>query len=348
MKTEVRYRRINGYLHSFFVDYLRMQKGVSINTIRTYRDAWRLLFQYGLEYREMGAPQNWRIYHIDRQLILDFLLHIEEKRGVTVRTRNNRLAAIRTFFDFLRMMEPELDSHCRRILAIPSKKTVRARIDYLESDELQAVLESVSEETSMAYRDRTLLIFAYNTGARVSEIAHARRDHIINGTAPCIRILGKGNKERVVPLWDGTLNLLEMYIRRFRSRPRNPAYAPYLFLSTRGQPFSRFQVGRIITRYLRLAAARCPSLRKKRLCAHSIRHTIACHLLQAGAEMNTIKAWLGHESVESLQVYLDLDLRKKSEVLERLITPEFARLCMQSQSHQREGSLPLMDWLNSL
>ncbi|TRZ48870.1 integrase [bacterium] len=347
-KTEARYLRISGYLHSFFTDYLCLQRDLSINTVRTYRDAWRLLLEYGQEERGMGPPQNWRIYQINRQLILEFLVHLEEKRKVTPRTRNNRLAAIHAFFHHLRLVEPELDSQCRRILAIPPKRCKRATIDFLESDELQAVIESVPEESPTAYRDRALLVFAYNTGARVHEIAGAKREHIIPGAAPCIRILGKGNKERVVPLWNGTLNLLELYIDRFRSHPRTPAYAPYLFLSSRGRPLSRFQVGRIITRYIHLAAERCPSLRKKRLCAHSMRHTTACHLLQAGAELNTIKAWLGHASVESTQVYIDLDLRKKGEVLQDLITPELVRLCSQSQSHQQEGSLPLMDWLNTL
>jgi site-specific recombinase XerD len=347
-KTEARYRRIGGYLQSFFTDYLRIQRGLSINTVRAYRDAWRLLLEYGQEEREMGPPQNWRIYQINRQLILDFLVHLEEKRKVTPRTRNNRLAAIHAFFNHLRLVEPELDSQCRRILAIPSKRCRRATIDFLESDELQAVLESVPEGSPTAYRDRALLVFAYNTGARVHEIALARREHIIPGTASCIRILGKGNKERVVPLWKGTLNLLEIYIDRFRSRPKTPADASFLFLSSRGRPLSRFQVGRIITRYIHLAAARFPSLRKKRRCPHSMRHTTACHLLQAGADMNTIKAWLGHASVESMQVYLDLDLRKKGEVLQNLITPELVRLCLQSQSQQHDSGLSLMDWLNTL
>lgn len=347
-KTEPPYRRINGYLHSFFTDYLRVQRGVSVNTVRTYRDAWRLLFQFGIEQRGMQAPQNWRLYQIDRQLILDFLLHLEEKRKVTARTRNNRLAALRAFFEYLRLLEPEMDTHCRRVLTIPSKRTRRSTIDFLQADELQAVLESVSEEGPTAHRDSALLVFAYNTGARVHEIAQARREHIIYGTAPCIHIIGKGNKERVVPLWEGTLTLLDTYISRYRVRPRNPAFASFLFLGVRGQPLTRFQVGRIITRYIHKAADGCPSIRRKRLCAHSMRHTTAVHLLQGGAEMNTIKAWLGHASVESTQVYLDLDLQKKSEVLERLITPDFARLCMQSGTRQSEASLPLMDWLNAL
>ncbi|RQW82187.1 MAG: hypothetical protein EHM79_18845, partial [Geobacter sp.] len=231
--SEVRYRRLNGYLRSFFKEYLQAQRGVSSNTIQSYRDTWCLLLRYGIEHKKMPRAEDWRIYQVDRQLILDFLTYIEEERRVCIRTRNLRLAAIHAFFHYLRICEPELDFHCLRILSIPSKKTCHTIIGFLESDELLSVLQSISLQNRLGYRDLALLTFAYNTGARVHEIANACKNHIIPGTSPVIRILGKGGKERIVPLWEGTLQLLEAYLRKYRVGPKDPAHSDYLFLGNR-------------------------------------------------------------------------------------------------------------------
>jgi len=346
--SDVRYRRLNGYLRSFFKEYLRMQRGVSTNTIQSYRDSWCLLFRYGIEQKKMPRAENWRIYQVDRQLILDFLTYLEEERRVCIRTRNLRLAAIHAFFHYLRICEPELGFHCLRILYIPSKKTRRTIISFLESDELVSVLQSVCLQNPLGHRDLALLTFAYNTGARVHEIAKSCKNDILPGISPVIRILGKGGKERIVPLWEGTLQLLETYLRKYRAHPKSAAHSEYLFLSSRGQKLTRFHVGRIITRYINDAAQKCPSMQKKRLCAHSMRHTTAVHLLQGGAEPNVIKAWLGHSSVESSQVYLDLDLRKKREVLDSLVTPELARSLFQAERDCSKDNLTLIDWLEKL
>lgn len=346
--NDLRYSRLNGYLRSFFKDYLRVQRGMSANTIQSYRDTWCLLLRFGVERKKMSRPEEWRINQVNRQLILDFISYMEDERRVCARTRNQRLAAIHAFFKYLRMLEPELDSHCLRILSIPSKRTHRTIIGYLEADELMAVLQSVSLEKPLAHRDLALLVFAYNTGARVHEIANTCKKDIIPGKTPCIQILGKGNKERTVPLWEGTMQLIEVYLKKYRVCPKNSTQSQYLFLGSRGQKLTRFQVGRIITRYIKKAGDICPCLRRKRLCAHSMRHTTAVHLLQAGADENTIKAWLGHSSVESTQVYLDLDLMKKREVLDLLITPEFARLSFQGETGHSEDAIALVDWLEKL
>jgi len=346
--SEARYRRLNGYLRSFFKEYLRIQRGLSTNTIQSYRDSWCLLLRYGIEHKEMPKVEDWRIYQVDRQLILDFLIYLEDERQVCARTRNLRLAAIHAFFAYLRIYEPELDLHCLRILSIPSKKTRRTIIGFLEPDELLLVLQSVSLQNPLGHRDLALLTFAYNTGARVHEIANACKNHIIPGNSPVIRILGKGEKERIVPLFEGTLRLLEAYLRKYRVNPKSPAHSGYLFLSNRGQKLTRFQVGRIITGYIREAAKSCPSMRKKRLRAHSMRHTTAVHLLQSGAEPNVIKAWLGHSSIESSQVYLDLDLRTKREVLDLLVTPGFANLLLQAKKNCSEDNMTLIEWLEKL
>ncbi|RQW80267.1 MAG: integrase, partial [Geobacter sp.] len=245
--SEARYRRLNGYLRSFFREYLQIQRGVSVNTIQSYRDTWCLLLRYGIEHKKMPRAEDWRVYQVDRQLILDFLIYLEDERRVCARTRNTRLAAIHAFLAYLRIFEPELESHCLRILSIPSKKTCRTIIGFLESDELLSVLQSISLQNPLGHRDLALLVFSYNTGARVHEIANACKNHIIPGTFPVIRILGKGGKERIVPLWESTIYLLEVYFRKYRVSPKAPAHSEYLFLSNRGQKLTRFQVGRIIT-----------------------------------------------------------------------------------------------------
>lgn len=345
---DLRYSRLNTYLRSFFTDYLGIQRGLSMNTLRSYRDTWRLLFNYGCTKRKMQKPEQWRIHQIDRALILDFLVYLEEERQVSATTRNCRLAALHAFFTYLANSEPDLELHCRRILTIPSKKTCHTVVGFLDSDEIEAVLRSVPQDGALAKRDLALLVFAYNTGARVSEIAQARVNHIIPGPTPCIRIVGKGNRERMVPLWEGTLRVIESYIRRHRVPPQDPTEAAYLFLGNGGKRLTRFHVGRIITKYFTKASVQCPAMRKKKLCAHSMRHTTAVHLLQGGAEMNTIKTWLGHSSVESVQVYLGLDLRKKRDILAHLITPEFGTLTAEKNIDYIGEKRSLVKWLESL
>jgi site-specific recombinase XerD len=296
----------------------------------------------------MGEARNWRLGMVDRELVLSYLHDLESRRGVSARTRNLRLAAVHAFFHYLAGCEPELDNHWRRVLAIPTKKTRHTLIGYLETEELLAVLRSVRLDCPRAFRDLALLVLAYNTAARVHEMAQARWSDITRTAAPFIRIRGKGGRERDVPLWDGPFDLLDRYRREHRPQPRYPHLDDYLFLSVRGEPLTRFQVGRIITRYIRQAGATNPNIAKKRLTAHSMRHTTAVHLLQAGAELNVIRSWLGHADIETLQPYLDLDLTTKREVLERLVTPVFTGLLLQHAGLEAKEDIDLLDWLGRL
>lgn len=346
MSREASHQRISSPLLSFFAEYLPVHQGVSPNTIKAYRDSWTLMLRYGTQVREMGPPEQWLIHQVDRHLILDFLSHLETERKVCVRTRNARLAALHAFFHYLVGLRPELERHCRQILAIPSKKTRIPVLGYLEPDELKLVLESVTLTNAKARRDLALLVFAYNTGARVHEISGALQSRITRGTTPYIRILGKGRKERDVPLWDGTLTLLDTYIELYRSKPRTPADNDYLFLSSTGQCLTRFTVSRIITHYIEQAAAHLPSLKKKHLTAHSMRHTTAVHLLQSGAEINVIRTWLGHASNESLAVYLGLDLKHKQKALQHIITEDFTEICLRDCPQKMSPSI--LDFLKRL
>jgi site-specific recombinase XerD len=338
--------RLQGYLRNFFDEYLSAHRGLSPNTIRAYRDSWVLLLRYGVEQRCMGEAGTWRLGVVDRDLVLSYLRDLENRRGVSISTRNLRLAAVHAFFHYLAGCAPELEQHCHPILAIPSKKARKALIGYLETEELRAVLESVLLDCSRAYRDLTLLVFAYNTAARVHEVARARCTDIVipTGVCPYIRIRGKGGKDREIPLWEGTRKLLEGYQQSYRPQARDTS----LFLSVRGTPLTRFQVGRIITHYIRKATINCPSMARKRLVAHSLRHTTAVHLLQAGVELNVIRSWLGHASIDSLQCYLDLNLTAKKEILETLVTPVFTNLLLHRAAPEAHEDIDLLDWLGKL
>lgn len=350
MSRDACYQRLSGCLRGFFGEYLPVHQGVSPNTVRAYRDCWRLVLRYGTEVYGLASPDQWLIHHVDRQFVLGFLSYLETDRGVSVRTRNARLAAIHAFFHFLVGLRPELERHCRQILSIPTKKTRHRVVGYLEPDELKAVLASVILDSPKARRDLALLVFAYNTGARVHEISIARHSRIVRGTAPYIRVLGKGGKERDIPLWEGTLRLLDNYTERYRARPRSRADADFLFLSTVGAGLSRFAVSRLISGCIDRAAANLPSLQSKRLTAHSMRHTTAVHLLQGGAELNTIRTWLGHSSNDSLAVYLGLDLKHKHQILQHIMSDELAQLCLGGSPDPGPSPPPasILDFLDKL
>lgn len=347
MSSEPTVVRFAPHLRNFFDSYLPDHRGLSLNTIRAYRDAWKLLLRFGEETKQMGSPKHWRVSQVNRDLILGFLTYLETRRGCTVRTRNCRLAAIHAFFDYLLPLEPDLERHCRKILAIPTKRGQTGTVAHLESEELEEVFRCTHPESPRGLRDLALLTFAYNTGARASEIAQALRTKIYRGPLPHVEILGKGRKKRRVPLWEGTLHVLDHYLEG-RRRGRDAFSEAHLFLGARGAPLSRFQVRRILIAAFARAAEKKTALRAKRLTAHSMRHTTAVHLLQCGAELNAIKSWLGHASVQSCEVYLDLDLAPKRAVLENLVTPEFLASFRPQEVDASCEEPELLAWLDSL
>ncbi len=342
------HQRLSAPLKTFFSEYLPCHQGVSSNTIKAYRDSWTLLLRYGDEEQGLGSPEEWTIQHLDRPLVLQFLTYLERVRKVCVRTRNARLAAIHSFFHYLRGLRPELERHCRQILSIPTKRCHKPLLEHLEADELRAVFAGVKLHASKGRRDLALLVFAYNTGARVHEIANARHRHIFRSKTPSIRILGKGQKFREIPLWDSTIRLLDLYTERYRARPSNPTESDYLFLSMRGRQLTRFTVSRLISHYISGAARTLPGLRRKNLTGHSMRHTTAVHLLQSGAEMNVIRTWLGHASNASLQVYLGLDISRQREILEHIITPELERICLLDDQVENTETPDLLSFLSNI
>lgn len=315
------------WVRYFLEVHLPRHRGASPHTLASYRVAFRLLLLY-LGGREGGLREH-RLSQVDPPRILEFLTWLEspEGRGTSPQTRNCRLAALRSFFRFLELHRPpEEAARWSRLRQLPFKRTSHPVPGHLEVHELEHVFSAVPLDTPDGFRDLALLALLYNTGARADEAAGLRRAGLNLDHLPTARLLCKGSRERVCPLWPSTASLLLRYLEHHRRRPRPPA-EPFVFINQRRGRLTRFGVGRIVAKYLERAAASMPALQRKldRLSTHSLRHSTAIHLLESGAEVNVIKAWLGHGSVRTTSRYLDLDLEKHRDLLARLPLPSRLR-----------------------
>ncbi len=304
----------SGLVQAFFTDRLLRQRRASPHTIAGYRDTFRLLLLFAKQ-RLGKAPSKLFLTDLDTSFVGDFLDHLEKDRRNGARSRNTRLAAIHSFFHYLSFQEPAHADQCRRILAIPSKRYERRLIEYLTAEEIDALLAAPDRTTWIGRRDRALLLVGIQTGLRVSELIGLRRSDIILGTGAHVRCEGKGRKERCTPLRREAVELLTQWLRECPAEPATPA-----FPSSRGGPLSRDAVERLVARHQRSAERHCPSLKRKRVTPHVLRHTAAMQLLRHGIDRSVIALWLGHESVETTQMYLHADLRLKEEALSK-VTP---------------------------
>jgi integrase/recombinase XerD len=304
----------SGLVQAFFTDRLLRQRRASPNTVAGYRDTFRLLLRFAKQ-RLGKAPSKLSLTDLDAPFVGDFLDHLEKERRNGARSRNSRLAAIHSFFQYLSFQEPAYADQCRRILAIPSKRYERRLIEYLTPEEIDALLAAPDRTTWIGRRDRALLLVGVQTGLRVSELIGLRRCDIILGAGPHVRCEGKGRKQRFTPLRQEAVEVLTQWLRECPAEPATPA-----FPSSRGGPLSRDAVERLVARHQRGAAEHCPSLKRKRVTPHVLRHTAAMQLLRHGIDRAVIALWLGHESVETTQMYLHADLRLKEEALSK-VTP---------------------------
>lgn len=303
--------RLAQHLEAFFTVRLLEQKRASEHTIASYRDTFRLLLCFTQE-RLGKAPAELEIENLDARLVGDFLSHLEKVRKNSVASRNVRLAAIHSFFRFLALREPAHSSLIQAVLAIPTKRTDRRLIEHLSQEEVDAVLAAPDTETWLGCRDRMLLHLAVETGLRVSELTGLRRQDVHLGRGPHVRCLGKGRKERCTPLRRTVVPELKSWLTKISESPDAP-----LFPSIRGGSLSRDAVSYLLNKHVQAATAACPSLKGKRVTPHGLRHTRAVTLLESGVDQATIALWLGHESVETTQVYLNASLRLKEQALER-------------------------------
>jgi site-specific recombinase XerD len=301
----------------FFSHYLPVQRGLAANTVLAYRDALKLLLCYAADTRKKSVEE-LSVEDLGEPLVLAFLDHLETIRGCCVRTRNARLAAIRTFFSFLAREDPALLPQCQRIRGIPLKRTEHKTVEYLEEKEIQTVLDAVPASGRTSIRDTALLLLLYNTGARVSEVVTLKVTDLRLDDAPQVKLLGKGQKHRSCPLWPETAAALRAYLQQ--RAPQDPRL-DQLFLNANGLALTRFGVRHILRKYAAHAQLACPSLTGKRVSPHTIRHTTAMHLLRSGNEVNMVSYWLGHADINTTHIYLEIDMEMKRQMLQKAEAP---------------------------
>ena len=299
------------YLQRFFTERLGTQLKASPNTVASYRDTFRLLLKYAAG-RLRRQPTELQVADIDADLVGQFLTEIENARGNSARSRNTRLSAIRSFFKYVAMNEPQLLHHCQRILAMPAKRHEKRAIDYLSRAEIEALIEAPDLSTWHGRRDRTLLALALQTGLRVSELIGLSCGDIVLGTGAHVRCMGKGRKERSTPIRKDCVKVLRDWLAERGGADTDP-----VFLSNRDQRLSRDAVEQIVRKHVTAASAKCPSLKKKRVTPHVMRHSAAMQLLQNGVDRTVIALWLGHESVETTQMYIHADIELKEKAMAR-------------------------------
>ena len=298
------------WLHGFFHEWLGQQRNCSRHTILSYRDTWRLYLRYAAARRGKSVSALSLADLTDDQ-VLAFLKHIEIERHDTIGTRNCRLAAIRSFYRFVADREPLVAAQCAAVLRIPMKKTARAAVGYLDSEEVTAILRQPDRSTFEGQRDHALLALLYNTGARIQE-ALSLCPSAVRLTSPAhVKLYGKGRKERLCPLWSETAQLLAALLKR---RPR-PDHEP-LFVNRYGRPLGAGGVRFKLARYVRAAAAEMPSLCSKRVHPHTFRHTAGVQLVSAGVDITVIRSWLGHVSLDTTNHYARANIETKRHAIE--------------------------------
>jgi integrase/recombinase XerD len=302
-------------LEAFFTERLVHQRQASPNTIAAYRDAWRLLLVFAHE-RTGTQPCDLDLADLDAPLIAAFLDHLETDRRNSVRTRNARLAAIRSLFRFAAFRHPEHAALIARVLAIPTKRCERALITYLNDPEADALVASPRRDTWWGRRDHAILAVGLQTGLRASELTGLRNHDVNLGTGAHLRCWGKGRKQRATPLRPRTASLLRTWMQERAGRPEDP-----LFPTRRGTPLTRDALAAIVTKHTTVAARRQSSLATKKITPHVLRHTCAMALLRGGVDRSVLALWLGHEQLETTQIYLHADLTIKERALNRTRPP---------------------------
>ncbi len=325
--------KLSTCIHQFFDRYLPGIKGVSANTISAYRDAFKLLLPFAAKYHSIKIA-SLGLEHLSPELILSFLSNLENQRYNTANTRNHRLAALKSFSRMLRFLYPEEQKLAERILNIPQKRIQKQLIGFLYPNEIFTVFRSVDICKSEGFRDYTLLHLLYDSGARASEIATLNLDYFDPHNS-ALSILGKGNRYRLIDLRSKTIELLKLYIAKYRITPK-PLYAHRLFINQRGTELTRHGIYRICNKYL---SASLPSKRLKGISpVHSFRHSCAVHMLQSGYSVAEIRNHLGHEDMQSTMIYLHLGISARRKIQKRFT--EY----MQSSLKQDPKLEELIDW----
>jgi len=326
-----------GLLHAFFYERLVQQRNVSAHTVRSYRDTWRLFLRF-VAARQKRATACLTLTELTAAEVAAFLQHSETERGVSIGTRNCRLAALRSFFHFVAEREPTAIAQCAEILHIPSKKSTRPAPCYLESSEIEAILAQPDRSCLEGQRDHALLSFLYNTGARIQEALDVCPAAIRFDTPLCVHLMGKGRKERICPLWPETVALLKALLKRQPRADDEP-----LFVNRYGAPLGASGVRFKLAQYVEGAKRTAPTLSSKKVSPHRFRHATAVHLVAAGVDVTVIRSWLGHASLDTTNHYAQANLETKRKALETLIP---SSKVTKPPRWRRDASV--LDWLDSL
>ena len=312
MKTTADVPRL---LAMFFTKHLMQQRQASPHTIDSYSRTFTLMGHYA--WRVLNKrPETLDVVDLDPDFLADFLSHLENERGNGARTRNTRLAAIRSFFRYVALHEPRHAAQAQRVLAMPSKRYTRRPVAFLEEDEIEALVRAPDSHTRNGRRDRTLLIVAVQTGLRASELIKLRRKDVHLGSGPHVRCHGKGRKERYTPLRKDSVAALRAWLKEHSGE--------LVFPNQHGNSLSHDSLDYLLAKHLTTARTECPSLKKKHITPHSLRHTAAMTLLRKGVDRGVIALWLGHESVETTYIYLHADLKLKEQAMARTMPSEIA------------------------
>ena len=322
-------------LERFFTQRLMQQRDASEHTIKSYRDTFRQLLVFAQQHLYQ-SPSQLNVEHIDAPLIVSFLDYLENQRGLSVRSRNLRLTALHSFFRYAAFELPTHAAHIQRVLAIPSKRFTRTLVGFLTCEEVDALLAAPDRDKWSGQRDHAFMLTAVQTGLRLSEITGLTREDLVVGTGSHVRVIGKGRKERCIPVAKPTLSVLDTWLKYTQRGSDN-----ILFPSARGKQLSVHGVQYVLNKHRVAASDTCPSLREKKVTVHRLRHTMAMDLLPAGVDRAVIALWLGHESVETTQIYLDATLELKEQALAKT-TPRH------SKSKRYKPTDHLLNFLNSL
>ena len=302
-------------LTSFLRVHLPQERSASPHTAATYAHSFTLLVRFAAAQLKK-RPSDLNVEDLDPPLILAFLDHIEQVRGNSGKSRNARLASIRAFFRYIEYHAPECLEQALRIRSIPRKRTDEALIDHLTREEIQALLDAPDAKTWSGARDHAMLHMAYAAGLRVSELLSLRTEDFVDRDMTCVRIMGKGRRERVLPLWRETRRTISLWLSL-----RSNAAAPELFLNKYGERMSRDGFAHRLKLHVAKAAERQPSLKRKRVTPHVLRHSCAMHTLEATGDIRKVALWLGHASIQSTEAYLRVDPAEKLAVLNAVTPP---------------------------
>ena len=338
--------KLSTCIHTFFNQYLTHIKGLSPHTVKAYRDTFKLLLPFAADYHGIKI-ESLRLEHISSDLILSFLNQLEKERDNQPVTRNNRLAAMKSFAKMIRFIYPQQHELADTILNIPQKRSLKPLVGFLYDDEILKVFASVDIGSKEGFRDYVLLHLLYDSAARASEIAGLQIDYF-NPDQQTMAILGKGNRFRLVKLEPKTAQLLRLYIKQYRISPR-PSYQHRLFVNQRGEGLTRHGIYRICKKYLSmvLTAKRLKTISP----VHSFRHSRAMDLLYRGEAITDIKNHLGHDNVQSTTRYLQLDINHRRHIQKQLIDYMKSNVAVDHKIEELfdgENMKDIMDWLDTL